>query len=373
MADLTLRPADHAPVPEKGALAVELVDRDTDAALVGVWLSAYEHASVHTQRSHQKEARRFLAWLEVVKGPDPEALPKVTGEDVNRYVAFLGNPRPLPQTLLWKYGMKQQPFRVALKRQSIRQAVVILSGLYEAGRNTRTSKGRPYIEINPWTLVKSLARSPSRGDGGYKALEEQEWQAVLKVIEDLPQEGKRDRAHYHRCRWVIQLLYRSFLRRDEAAGLLMGSFINTEKGWVIELVGKGDKAASIVVTKALLSELTVYRLSQGLSPLPSPGETTPAVMTLTGHKPVGAEMIYRVCKTIFMRAADAVRHQDERAAARLLKAAAHSLRHTGVTHSLDKGIDPRYVQAQARHSSLAVTAIYDHKEKKRWREAMENL
>ena len=32
MADLTLRPADHAPVPEKGALAVELVDRDTDAA-----------------------------------------------------------------------------------------------------------------------------------------------------------------------------------------------------------------------------------------------------------------------------------------------------------------------------------------------------
>ena len=26
MADLTLRPADHAPVPEKGALAVELVD-----------------------------------------------------------------------------------------------------------------------------------------------------------------------------------------------------------------------------------------------------------------------------------------------------------------------------------------------------------
>jgi site-specific recombinase XerD len=45
------------------------------------------------------------------------------------------------------------------------------------------------------------------------------------------------------------------------------------------------------------------------------------------------------------------------------------MRHTGVSHSMEMGVDPRYVQAQARHSSLNITARYDHKKRQAWRDA----
>ena len=36
---------------------------------------------------------------------------------------------------------------------------------------------------------------------------------------------------------------------------------------------------------------------------------------------------------------------------------------------MEMGVDPRYVQAQARHSSLHITARYDHKKRQAWRDA----
>jgi hypothetical protein len=38
---------------------------------------------------------------------------------------------------------------------------------------------------------------------------------------------------------------------------------------------------------------------------------------------------------------------------------------------MEADVDPRYVQAQARHSSLKVTAVYDHKKRRAWRGALE--
>ena len=65
-----------------------------------------------------------------------------------------------------------------------------------------------------------------------------------------------------------------------------------------------------------------------------------------------------LCKVIFDKAANRMETDDPAAAARLRQATPHWMRHTGVTHAMESGASPRYVQAQARHSSLNVTAKY---------------
>ncbi|WP_337166101.1 site-specific integrase, partial [Vibrio fluvialis] len=161
-----------------------------------------------------------------------------------------------------------------------------------------------------------------------------------------------------------------FLRREEAANLKMGNFIASPQGWSLRFVGKGDKWSTIIVTSKLMDELKVYRTSLGLPALPSPGESRPAIMAVTGvDKGVTGQAIYLICKEIFGWAADLIEGSDNAAAARLRQSSPHWMRHTGVSHSMEMGVDPRYVQAQARHSSLNITARYDHKKRQAWRDA----
>lgn len=54
-------------------------------------------------------------------------------------------------------------------------------------------------------------------------------------------------------------------------------------------------------------------------------------------------------------AAALVKDEHERAAQRLLMASPHWMRHTGVSHTMEAGVDTQYEQAQARHSMLIST------------------
>ena len=154
----------------------------------------------------------------------------------------------------------------------------------------------------------------------------------------------------------------------------MGSFEASPDGWNLRLVGKGNKKAKIVVTKKLINELRIYRESLGLPPLPSPGEARPAILAVTGKdKGLTNQAIYLLCKVIFDQAANRMETDDPAAAARLRQATPHWMRHTGVTHAMESGASPRYVQAQARHSSLNVTAKYDHQVRRAWRADLERM
>lgn len=149
----------------------------------------------------------------------------------------------------------------------------------------------------------------------------------------------------------------------------MGSFEASPEGWSIRLVGKGGKKTKIIATDKLMSELRLYRQTLGLPALPSPGEQRPAIMAITGkEKGVTAQAIYLICGVIYERAAELAKERGDTAAAtRLSVATPHWMRHTGITHAMEAGVNPRYVMAQARHSSLNVTARYDHQERRAWR------
>lgn len=368
--------ADFLLLAQKPALpSVEVllgeVSDDTDA--IKIFIRSYARKSAHTVRSYEKECYRLLLWLRATRAPSLNLLPTVTVRDINDYLDFVANPRPFPEDFLQQQGWTHQPFRKALGVQSTKHCITVLHKLFAALRELRSPGNLPYCMFNPVTLAYGGIAGSHQPEDVEQALSEVEWQAVQEAIENLPRASQRDAKHYHRARWVMQLLYRAFLRREEAANLTMGSFESSPQGWSIRLLGKGQKKAKIIATNRLMDELKIYRTSLGLPALPSPGETRSAILAVTGKdKGVTAQAIYLVCKVIFNQAADLLESQDPVAASRLRQASPHWMRHTGVTHAMEGGVNPRYVQAQARHSSLNVTARYDHQQKQAWRAALES-
>ena len=359
--------------PSLPSVEVLLGEVSDDVDAIKIFIRSYARKSAHTVRSYEKECYRLLLWLRATRAPSLNLLPAVTVRDINDYLDFVANPRPFPEDFLLQQGWTHQPFRKALGVQSTKHCITVLHKLFAALRELRSASNLPYCRFNPATLAYGGIAGSHQPEDIEQALSETEWQAVQEAIENLPRISERDAKHYHRARWVMQLLYRAFLRREEAANLTMGSFESSPQGWSIRLLGKGQKKAKIIATHRLMDELKIYRASLGMPALPSPGETRPAILAVTGQdKGVTAQAIYLVCKVIFNQTADVLEPQDPVAASRLRQASPHWMRHTGVTHAMEDGVNPRYVQAQARHSSLNVTARYDHKQKQAWRAALES-
>ena len=353
----------------------------SDTQAINIFLQSYKRNSLHTVRSYEKECFRFLLWLKSTHTPSPALLPRVTVQEINSYLEFLGSPRLFTPSMLdaaitQSNGWRHQPFRIGLSDSSIKHCIIVLHKMFEALRNLRTTNDAPFCQFNPVVLAHDNSTGTPRSQEEIEeSLTLEEWNAILSAIEDLPRTTSRDIKHYHRSRWIMQLLYRSYLRRDEAAKLKMNSFEPSPDGWSIRVIGKGNKPAKIIATDKLMDELSIYRASFNLSPLPHHDEKRPAIMAVTGvDKGVTAQAIYLTTKVLFELAAQKLEtgeNANGRAAQRLRQASTHWMRHTGITHAMESGINPRYVQAQARHSSLNTTARYDHKDKKSWRAAME--
>lgn len=377
--------AQAVPAPAKKADTICVLAADgaisSDDEAIKIFLESYARHSKHTQRAYRKEVLRFWLWLVSRRGLAHASLfPGVSVADVNAYLDQLTDPRPIDASILELAGMTRQPFRRGLVPASIQHAITVLSSFFNAMRNLPTPQGTPYCLFNPFLMAHAGAGSSAKEDEVEQALHKEEWNAVQATIEALPRETDRDRRHYHRTRWIFALLYRAFLRRNEAAKLRMENFQLGPDGWTIRLTGKGVKKARIIMTHRLVEEMRLYRQAMELAPLPAPRERLPAILPVTEIKRsatgeamcLSDQVIYLVCREIFTAAA--TRFADSSASAlRLTQATSHWIRHTGVSHAMEAGIDPRYVQAQARHSSLKMTARYDHKERRRWRAEFERF
>ncbi len=378
-----------------------------DRRAIEEWLRSYATRSAHTERSARREIERFLMFLDVVKGPNNRHLPSVTTTDALNYQVFLTRPHDFPEIIaalgdgdvLARFGRTTPPFNFwsgkpgerkpsRLTATSRKIAITYLARMYRKLSHVRDADGAPYVTINPWEIVSE--GKTFRPISITQALTKDEWSAVKQAIEAMPRDTDDRIAAYHRTRWTIQLLYRLWLRREEAASLRMASFVQTPDGWEVRFIGKGRKEAAISASDALMDELRVYRASLGLGPHPEFGEDRPAIGALrTSHDAPGTALrtggttqderahsisslrdgvkpltIYRICKHIFERAASILDPVDPAAAKRLRHASPHWMRHSGVTHALEGGVPDRYVQAHARHANRSMLDRYDHKDRR---------
>jgi len=344
---------------------IKQISAGDDLEAVRCWLAEF-HDSPHTFRNYRKEVERLLLWSFYELG---KPLSSLVREDLSRYEAFLEDPAPREQWCGPRVGRDAQgwrPFEGPLGAGSRRQALVILNSLFaylvEAG----------YLASNPISLIRRRGRMAKRDPITIERFLEQDlWILVLQFIDSMPRETPGQRARQERARYLFSLLYLLGPRVSEVASHTMGSFVERRGKWWWNVHGKGDKDASIPVNQEMLGALERYRTFLGLSPLPTPEETTPLVPNIGGTRPVTANMVYRIVKDILSRAADAVEPTNAHRAKKLRRASTHWLRHTAVTHQADAGIELRYLNRSARHAKLETTAIYLHADDDAWHEAME--
>ena len=178
--------------------------------------------------------------------------------------------------------------------------------------------GRPNLAA---TLISPRVRSKP-----YTVLSQQEVQQLLAVTRT------------PRSRAIVSLLYGAGLRVSEACNLRVQG-IDSARGflWVIE--GKGGKSRPVMLSARLLHCLRVYWKSRKASPSPYvfPGRDGQALKTRT--------MYGIVCRL----------RQD---AMLQKKVTPHTLRHSFATHLVESGTDLRTVQLLLGHRSLRTTANY---------------
>ncbi|MEM5439943.1 tyrosine-type recombinase/integrase [Paraburkholderia diazotrophica] len=348
---------------------------DLDA--IRAWLARFADTPT-TFANYRKEAERLLLWSLVELG---KPLSSLTHEDCLRYQRFLADPQP---AALWVAGggrkhprgdARWRPFYGPLSPASARQAMVILNALFswlvQAG----------YLAGNPLALSRQRTRKTASRITRY--LEPGLWQAVKDFIASMPQDTARARAHYHRVRWLFTLLYLGGLRIAEAGGNTMGQFFvrrdtDGTMRWWLTVHGKGDRERLVPATREMMTELTRYRQSLGMTALPSPHEATPLVLPIgstsetsrdqaakSSHRPLPLTRaaLHTIVKDVFAGAAGRLRArgaQFEARAALLEQASAHWLRHTAGSHMADRQVDLRLVRDNLGHASLSTTSLYLH-------------
>ena len=400
-------PAPCAPLPPVDPSAwkvakeiAERCDASTDEQAIQLWLNVHAAASKETRRAYEREARRLLAWVMAQRRSDGQLveeareplLPLVGTKEAAQFVHWLALPasrEPIPADLLARAGLgPRQPVKNGLGTVSRTQAVVILSSLYGHLATLRAPWGG-YAGANPFAVLKGsvkrglLPSAPDAVSGGLgklavaqraapevnprgKALPRELWLEVLATVELMPKETPKEQAHYWQTWWIMRLLWHSVFRRFEVVSAMMCDVYHTGLGYSLRVVGKGNKAASILMSKQFVDDLMTYREKLGMQGMPAADELGPLVVHTSRLRRRAGEHLSQA--TLFRRVKDvfrdtATRLKERGAAAadimRLNEASVHALRHTGITHRLDAGVSMRTTSKLARHKSISTTALYD--------------
>ena len=352
------------------------------------WLQALSH----TQRAYRKEAERFLLWAVVHKG---KALSSMTNEDCAEYRDFLADPQPRSR---WcgdrgraRWSPLWRPFEGPLAPSAQRQAITVLKNLYGF------LVDQNYLMGNPWSAV-GVPRSAAPKVNAGRSLSLAQWTFVQGQLAMLT-----DTSANLRLRFALSLLYATGLRLSEVVAAIVDDLQWVEfpadasddqplRGWMLRVIGKGQREREVPVPIEVASELAKYLASRGLDPDPQDignqgahllgkasdaAERAPGLCTGVLFDPregIAASTFYDQVKAFFADCAVVLRGPgDVKGADRLAKASTHWMRHSHASHAIAAGMPIEIAQQNLGHASLATTTVYVTTESKRRMKAVERF
>lgn len=323
----------------------------TDAEAVAAWLRAKGGRSQHTFLSYQREATRLLVWT----AEQGLAFSNLTVEHAHDFFKLLANPparwvRPSSATSTTQLR-PTQILKGKLSNRSIAYTRTVASQLMgylqDAG----------YIQRNVFRLsAKPLVLQetvPTR------ILDVDAWNWLRTWLERMPRGTKSLSAHADRCRWLMNALYHTGLRREEIASARMGDFLRRDRTWFLRVVGKGHKERFVTVNSVFLSELAIYRRSFQLPDYPVPGEEMPlvaSIQALRRSQTLTARAIGLTVERISEMAS--LDCEDPHLRVQIKRLTTHWLRHTNATHRLLAGSSLETTQDELGHADPRTTRIY---------------
>ncbi|CAN5659788.1 hypothetical protein BH11PSE8_BH11PSE8_24380 [soil metagenome] len=338
------------------------------------WLKSLSH----TQRAYRKEAERFLLWATVHQG---KALSSMTNEDT-AYRDFLGDPQPRSR---WcgarsreRWSPLWRPFEGPLSAPAQRHALTILKNLYGF------LVDQNYLMGNPWSAVRVARPSGPKVDAG-RSLTVAQWRFVQQQLDLLT-----DTSANRRLAFTLRLLYATGLRLSEVVAATLDDLVWVEypadaadddaapvEGWLLRVIGKGEKLREVPVPQAVVDELKAYLESRSLAPEIADlgnqgafllGQASDAAARAPGldrgvvfdpRPGIAASTLYRQLKGFFGACAAVLARQgDARGSRRLAQASTHWLRHSHASHAIAAGMPIEIAQQNLGHASLATTTVY---------------
>ena len=164
------------------------------------------------------------------------------------------------------------------------------------------------------------------------------------------------------------------------------------QGWMLRVIGKGQKEREVPAPIEVVGELAKYLESRGLDPDPEDignqgahllGKASDAAQRAPGlatgerldpRQGIAATTFYDQVKAFFNDCADVLRGQgDARGAERFAKASTHWMRHSHASHAIAGGMPIEIAQQNLGHASLATTTVYVTTESKRRMKAVERF
>ncbi|RQY49119.1 integrase [Burkholderia stagnalis] len=345
----------RAPVPAHQA---ELA---TDLQAVHAWIATRGARSEATRRAYRREAERLLLWAIVAKG---KPLSSLNTMDCAEYLdSFLRDPQPAARWIgrgrVERFDPAWRPFVGPLSERSrdIARRILNAMGAWLVGQQ--------YLRVNPFSGLPAAPSVPIDAIG--RTLTRAQWQYVLQTVLR-PQSAfdvSGEQAAAARDAFLLLFAYATGLRRAELAAATTGALTRTaldgalDDAWSLRVMGKGRRARTVPMPRRLIDAL---RAQLRTRPVPLTLETAPADTPLIAHlvtgEPLHPDVVGRLAKGIFARAADQLAIAYPNAAADLRRASTHWLRHTFANHGLDAGADIRDMQELLGHASLGTTTLY---------------
>ena len=377
----------HGLTPDQKAhLKARRRQRDTGIEQGLDWLQALSN----TQRAYRKESERFLLWAITHKG---KALSSMSNEDCIEYRDFLADPQPRSR---WcgdrgreRWSPLWRPFEGPLSASAQRHAVTILKNLYGF------LVDQNYLMGNPWSAV-GVPRSAGPKVNAGRSFSLAQWgfiEAQLKMLQAT--------SANQRLTFGLHLLYATGLRLSEVVAATVDDLQWVEypadasddqpmQGWMLRVIGKGQKEREVPLPIDVVGELAKYLRSRGLDPDPEDignqgafllGKASDAALRAPGlntgqrfdpREGIAATTFYDQIKAFFTGCGDVLRGQgDAKGAERFAKASTHWTRHSHASHAIAGGMPIEIAQQNLGHASLATTTVYVTTEKRRRMKAVE--
>lgn len=332
-------------------------DGQDDLTAILAFLNEYKE-SPNTWRNYARECERLLLWA----WDQDKTLANLVRDDFDRYLNFLASPAPADR---WCGSKRRRdsadwrPFVGPLSPAAISTALASIGSMMDYLVVTG------HLPANPLALMRMKHKKMLSGRHAPLTVERFidpiMWNAVMEALENLPKSTIKGQAHYERMRFILSLLYLLGPRASELESGVMGDFREQRGRWWWYVLGKGGKYARVAVPDDMVEALARYRRYLGMTAAPSADDRTPLLLTYA-RTAMTARRMNQLLKDLFWSAAVILEPSHPTKAEKLRRASAHWGRHTAITAKVDAGMDPRYVQKDARHSDPRTTALYTHED-----------
>ncbi|MBV8802493.1 MAG: site-specific integrase [Gammaproteobacteria bacterium] len=347
------------------------------------FLHAYR-GSAETFKSYRRETERLLQWSWFIRG---KSLKKLRRNDLEAFLEFCQAPlkdwigikhvpRFIEKDNLRIANPEWRPFIATISKKAHRDGAIPNIKYYTLSQSALQSifsilssffnylEQEEYTFGNPITQIRQKSKFLRKHHGmkTIRRLSELQWSYIIETAELMAIENP---TLHERTLFIMNALFAMYLRISELAASprwipQMGHFYkDMDSNWWFKTVGKGNKERDISVSNAMLEALKRYRISLGLTSLPSPGESAPLIPKALGKGPInGTRHIRKIVQHCFDKSIERLKTDGFIEDAEMIMAATvHWLRHTGISE--DVKIRPReHVRDDAGHSSSAITDQY---------------